>query len=73
MKLAFIGALVLASACAHQPQTHQVNPAVSSQLVSSEPPRAMGETPATVQTTSAELESEQPKAAPAPHARRSPP
>ena len=73
MKTAFIGALMLASACAHQAETHQVNPAVSTQLVSNEPPRAMGETPATVQTTAAELRAEQPQPAPAPHTGRRPP
>ena len=52
-------ALVLACACA-APSPRQINPAISTQLVSSEPPRAMGEPdPASVQTTSAELRSEQ--------------
>lgn len=66
MKLTILGALVLASACSHQPEARPVNPAITSQLVTSEPPRAMGETPATVQTTSAEIQAEEQKPAPAP-------
>ncbi len=68
MKLVWM--IAFACGCASGP-THQVNPAVSSQLVSQEPPRAMGGSndPSDVQTTSAELQSEQPKPAPAPRRR----
>lgn len=70
MKLAWMVA-VAHLGCASAPPPHQINPAVSTQLVSSEPPRAMGGSydPSDVQTTSAELRSEQPKPAPAPRRR----
>ena len=64
-------ALVLAlSGCASPGPPRPINPAVTSQLVSSEPPRSMADDPSGVQTTSAEIRSEaerqKPEPAPAP-------